>query len=72
MTRKSADSRGYRLSHSFSHCADTASEGMRQSPRGLSDTLPTYGPSGKQERLNCCVKKRRTNVVSHFFIVASS
>ena len=29
-----------------------ASEGMRQSPRGDRHTLPTFGPSGMQERLN--------------------
>lgn len=38
---------------------EEASLGMRQSPRGESDTLPTRGPSGMQERLNCCEKKRR-------------
>jgi hypothetical protein len=36
-----------------------ASDGMRQSPRGESATEPTFGPSGMQERLNCCVKKRQ-------------
>ena len=30
-----------------------ASLGMRQSPRGLSVTEPTFGPSGRQLRLNC-------------------
>ena len=30
-----------------------ASEGMRQSPRGLRLQLPTFGPSGRQLRLNC-------------------
>ena len=56
----------YRLSASLSHSADTASDGIRQSPRGESVTVPTFGPSGRQERLNCCVKKRRMKVVSHF------
>ena len=51
----------------MSHSADTASDGIRQSPRGESVTVPTFGPSGRQERLNCCVKKRRIKVVSHFF-----
>ena len=26
----------------------------KRQPRGLSDTDPTLGPSGRQERLNCC------------------
>ena len=30
-----------------------ASDGIRQSPRGESVTVPTFGPSGRQERLNC-------------------
>ena len=47
------------LSNCSSHKSATASEGMRKSPLGETDTLPTFGPSGKQERLNCCVKKRR-------------
>ena len=33
--------------------AEEASEGMRQSPRGERQTLPTFGPSGMHERLNC-------------------
>ena len=31
----------------------TASDGIRQSPRGESDTVPTFTPSGEHERLNC-------------------
>lgn len=31
-----------------------ASDGILQSPRGESDTVPTFGPSGRHERLNCC------------------
>ena len=42
-----------------SQSAAEASLGMRQSPRGLTLTLPTLGPSGRQLRLNCCAKKRR-------------
>ena len=53
-------------SASRSHSALTASDGIRQSPRGDSETVPTFGPSGRHERLNCCVKKRRTKVTSHF------
>ena len=60
----------YKSSHSFNHNVLLASLGMRQSPRGESDTLPTLGPSGRQERLNCCEKKRRQNVVSHFLMVS--
>ena len=52
----------YRLSASLSHSADTASDGIRQSPRGESVTVPTFGPSGRQERLNCWAKNRRKNV----------
>ena len=29
------------------------SQSILQSPRGLIEILPTLGPSGKQERLNC-------------------
>jgi len=50
----------------------SASLGIRQSPRGLRETLPTFGPSGRHERLNCWLKKRLRNVFSHFLIVASS
>ena len=60
----------YKSSHSFNHNVLQASLGIRQSPRGESDTLPTLGPSGRQERLNCCEKKRRQNVVSHFLMVS--
>ena len=30
--------------------------GIRQSPRGESATLPTLGPSGRQDLLNCWAK----------------
>ena len=36
-----------------------ASLGIRQSPRGDMATVPTLGPSGRQLRLNCWLKKRR-------------
>ena len=52
-------------------CGGTASGGIRQSPRGEGETLPTRGPSGRQERLYCWVKKRRRKVTSHFFISSS-
>ena len=53
------DKTAYRASTSASHRALTASLGMRQSPRGDRLMVPTLGPSGRQERLNCWVKKRR-------------
>jgi hypothetical protein len=37
----------------------SASLGIRQSPRGERLTLPTFGPSGTHDRLNCWLKKRR-------------
>ena len=37
---------------------------VRQSPRGLRLTLPTFGPSGRQLRLNWFVKKRVRNTFS--------
>ncbi len=48
----------YSDSISLSQRAEEASLGIRQSPRGDSVTLPTFGPSGRQERLNWCVKNR--------------
>ena len=36
-----------------------ASEGIIKSPRGDTESVPTFGPSGKQERLNCCAKNLR-------------
>ncbi len=35
-----------------------ASLGILRSPRGETATVPTFGPSGRHERLNCCEKKR--------------
>ena len=40
-------------SRSRSHRAAEASLGIRQSPRGERATVPTFGPSGTQLRLNC-------------------
>lgn len=37
------------LIHTFTH----ASLGIRSPPLGDTSTLPTFGPSGRQERLNC-------------------
>ena len=49
----------YSFSNAFIHKAAEASLGMRKSPLGETDTLPTFGPSGRQDRLNCCVKNLR-------------
>ena len=42
-----------------SHASLDASDGIRQSPRGESDTDPTFGESGTQLRLNWEAKNRR-------------
>ena len=42
-----------------SHRRLHASLGIRRSPRGDTAAEPTFGPSGRQERLNCWLKKRR-------------
>ena len=57
---------------SASQLVQSASDGMRQSPRGDKLTVPTFGPSGKQERLNWFRKKRPTKLYSHFFISPAS
>ena len=49
-----------------------ASEGIMKPPLGERPTVPTAGPSGRQERLNCWVRKRFKNVPRHFSIKASS
>lgn len=36
-----------------------ASLGIRRSPLGETATDPTFGPSGRHERLNCCEKNLR-------------
>ncbi len=46
-------------SNSLSHASAHASDGILRSPRGDSATEPILGPSGRQERLNCCWKNRR-------------
>src|SRR6516225_9516070 len=56
-------SRG-QLSTHFSHSAAAASLGMRQSPRGERLIEPTFGPSGRQERLNWLAKNRLMNTFS--------
>ena len=61
-----------RVSSSFSHASAAASEGIRQSPRGERVTVPTFGPSGMAERLNCCEKKRRMKTPSHLRTAAAS
>ena len=44
------------FNHTASHILAQASDGIRRSPLGESATLPTFGPSGRQERLNCWAK----------------
>ena len=58
-------------SASASHKLPDASDGIRQSPLGLSVTEPTFGPSWMHERLNCCWKNRRQNIFSQCRITAS-
>ena len=53
--------------HYFSSNASTssnqmrpqASDGILRSPLGDTAIVPTFGPSGRQERLNCCEKNLR-------------
>ena len=52
----------------FSHSATEASDDILRSPRGESDTVTTFGPSGIAERLNCCEKKRRRKTCNQCFI----
>ena len=42
--------------------AAQASLGIRRSPLGDRATVPTFGPSGRQDRLNCWAKNRRTEM----------
>src|SRR6476620_9636090 len=49
-----------------SHTRAAASDGIRQSPRGDTLTEPTFGPSGRHDRLNWLAKNRRRNTFSHF------
>lgn len=60
----------FSLSASSSHSRADASDGIRQSPRGESVTVPTFGPSGRQERLNCCAKNLRRKVRSQCSITS--
>ena len=62
----------YKVSSSFIHTATLASLGILQSPRGESATVPTFGPSGRQDLLNCWEKNLLQNVFSHFRIVSLS
>ena len=55
----STDGLAPRLDHyHLSHSAGSASEGIRQSPRGERLTVPTLGPSGTHDRLYCWRKNR--------------
>ena len=46
----------------LSQVSGSASLGIRQSPRGDKETVPTFGPSGTQVRLNCAAKNLCKNV----------
>ena len=56
---------GFAFSRALSHTSAHASLGILQSPLGDSATVPTFGPSGRQERLNCWMKNRLQNVYNH-------
>jgi hypothetical protein len=45
---------------------------MRQSALGERLTMLIFGPSGRQERLNCWLKNLQKNFLSHFRISAST
>src|SRR5439155_24751392 len=54
------------------HAAADASDGIRQSPRGLSVIVPTFGPSGSTLRLYWLAKNRFRNTPSHRFTSAGA
>ena len=59
------------LSHPLRSSSQRAAEqslGILQSARGERVTEPIFGPSGRQERLNCWLKNRRTKVVRQVLI----
>ena len=60
------------IRHASFHDVPLMSAGIIHPPWGLRLHLPVTGPSGIHERLNCCIKNRRMNVVSHFFMVSAS
>lgn len=60
----------YNFSSSLCHRRTQASLGIRRSPLGDTATDPTFGPSGRQERLNCCAKNLQVNVLNHLYITA--
>ena len=57
--KKTGDTMTGNLSISSSQSLGDASDGIRRSPRGETATDPTFGPSGRQERLNCWLKNLR-------------
>ena len=59
------DQRDYKSSISLSQIVELASLGILKSPLGDTATEPTFGPSGRQERLNCCAKNLQVNVLNH-------
>lgn len=55
-TKQPPKTEDYNVSNSAIQMEAQASLGIRRSPLGDTATLPTFGPSGRQERLNCCAK----------------
>ena len=54
--KKPQKTEDYNISIPSSQITAEASLGMRRSPLGESATVPTFGPSGRQDLLNCCAK----------------
>ena len=50
---------GSNIYYDFCQIFTLASLGSLKSPLGDTATLPTFGPSGRQERLNCWLKNRQ-------------
>lgn len=52
-SKKPPETPDYNVSNSSIQIAAEASLGIRKSPLGDTATVPTFGPSGRQDRLNC-------------------
>ncbi len=52
-SKKPPKTEDYNVSNTSIQTASQASLGILRSPLGEMDTVPTFGPSGRQERLNC-------------------
>lgn len=55
-SKKPQKTEDYNISIPSSQAVADASLGIRRSPLGDTDTVPTFGPSGRQDLLNCCAK----------------